>query len=253
VKHWLINGPLHVNADRVNNLSNTISNEISKNSSSIASSAISTGKTVISVLAGIVLGLFVLVFLLYDGERVWRFMVHLFPAEARDRVDAAGVAVWRTLSNYIRGTLIVAVFHGVVIAIALTILGVPLVAPLALLVALGAFIPLVGSVIAGAVAVAVAGLTNGWVGAAVILIVLIVDNQVEAHLLQPFVVGRYVHIHPLVTVLALASGGLLLGVFGAIIAVPAAACINAGPEPWLRRRPRFLPAGEVGVDADPDP
>jgi predicted PurR-regulated permease PerM len=99
---------------------------------------------------------------------------------------------------------------------------------LALLVALGAFVPLVGAVVAGAVAVAVAGLTVGWVGAVAVLIVLVVDNQVEAHVLQPFVVGRYVHIHPMATVLSLACGGLLLGLFGAIIAVPAVACINAG-------------------------
>jgi predicted PurR-regulated permease PerM len=236
VKRWLINGPLHVNASRVNNLSNTISSEISKNSSSIATSAIDTGKTVLTVLAGIVLGIFVTIFLLYDGDNVWRFILRLFPTEARHQVDAAGVAVWRTLSNYIRGTLVVAIFHGVVLAIALTILGVPLVAPLALVVGIGAFIPLIGAIVAGALAVAVAGLTHGWVGAIVVGIVLLVDNQVEAHVLQPFVVGRYVHIHPLATVLALACGELTLGIFGAIIAVPTVACINAGAKALVAGR-----------------
>lgn len=237
VKHWLIHGPLHLNPDRVNHLGNTLSQEISKNSSAIANSAIQTGRTVLSVLAGIVLGIFVTIFLLYDGERVWGFVVGLFPADARPRVTDAGAAVWRTLSNYIRGTLIVAIFHGVVIAIALQIVGVPLVAPLALLVGLGAFVPLVGAVVTGALAVAVAGLTHGWAGAIVIFAVLIVDNQVEGHLLQPFVVGRYVRIHPLATVLALAAGGLLLGIFGAIIAVPVAACVNAGAKALVADRP----------------
>jgi predicted PurR-regulated permease PerM len=245
IKHWLINGPFHVNADRVNNFSNTVSSEISKNSSLIASSAIDTGKTVITVLTGVLLGVFVTIFLLYDGDNVWGFLVHLFPAEARDRVDKAGVAVWRTLSNYIRGTLIVAVFHGTVMAITLTILGVPLVAPLALVVGLGAFIPLIGAIVAGALAVAVAGLTHGWVGAIVIAIVLLVNNQVEAHVLQPFVVGRYVHIHPLATVLALACGELTLGIFGAIIAVPVVACINSGA--------KALVAGRVEAAAEEPP
>jgi predicted PurR-regulated permease PerM len=228
VKHWLITGPLHVHASSVNNVSNTISKEASKNSGLIASSALSTGKTVLTLLAGFILAIFVTIFLLYDGEGVWGFLVRLFPREAHSRIDAAGRAVWRTLSNYIRGTLVVAAFHGVVIAVTLVILGVPLVAPLALVVALGAFVPLIGAIVAGALAVAVAGITHGIVGVVVILAVLLVDNQIEAHVLQPFVVGRYVRIHPLATVLALASGELLLGIFGAIIAVPTVACLNAG-------------------------
>lgn len=240
VKDWLIHGPLHIQASSVNNLSSTINKELSKNSGKIASSALSTGETAISLITGGLLALFCTIFMLYDGDRVWRFLVGLFPSDSRQRVDRAGQAVWQTLSNYIRGTLIVAAFHGAVVAIALTIIGVPLVAPLALIVVMGAFIPLIGAIVAGALAVAVAGLTHGVVGAVAILVVLVVDNQVEAHVLQPFVVGRYVRIHPLATVLALAAGALLLGIFGAFIAVPAVATINAGvralagePEPQV--------------------
>jgi len=227
VKHWLITGPLQLNPTSVNNFSTTISNDVSKNSSAIASTALSTGKTALEVLGGMVLVLFLTVFLLYDGERVWDFLLKGAPVPARPRVDAAGRAAWETISHYVRGTLVVAAFHGIVIAITLTILGVPLAFPLAVLVGLGSFVPLVGAVLTGVLAVGVAGLSKGFIAAVVVIAILLLDNQVEAHVLQPFVVGRYVRIHPLAVVLALTSGALLFGIFGAIIAVPTVACINA--------------------------
>jgi predicted PurR-regulated permease PerM len=226
-KHWLVHGPLRINQSTVNNLSKTVTNDISKNSSKIASAALSTGKTALDALGELVLGLFSTIFLLFDGERIWAFLLKAVPPPRRSRVDAGGHAAWRTLSLYVRGTLIVAAFHGVVMAITLTILGVPLAFPLAVLIGLGAFVPLVGAVVTGALAVAVAGLSKGLVAAIVVLVVLVADNQIEGHALQPFVVGRYVRIHPLAVVLGLATGGLLFGIFGAIVAVPVIACINS--------------------------
>ena len=122
----------------------------------------------------------------------------------------------------------VAAFHGIVIAITLTILGVPLAFPLAVLVGLGSVVPLVGAVVTGALAVGVAALSKGLVPAVIVAAVLLIDNQIEAHVLQPLVVGRYVRIHPLAVVLALTAGALLFGIFGAIVAVPLVACINSG-------------------------
>ena len=177
---------------------------------------------------------------------MWGFLIRGRPPRLRPNVDAAGRAAWKTLSDYVRGTLIVAAFHGVVILITLTILGVPLAFPLAVLVALGSFVPLVGAVVTGALAVAVAALSQGLVAAVIVAAVLVINNQIEAHALQPFVVGRYVRVHPLAVVLSLATGGLLFGIFGAIIAVPIVACINSavrrrgghgGPGSARRRRP----------------
>jgi predicted PurR-regulated permease PerM len=128
----------------------------------------------------------------------------------------------------VRGTLVVAAFHGAVMAITLTLLGVPLAFPLAVVIALGSFIPLVGAVVTGVLAVGVAGLSKGLAAAIIVVGVLIVDGQIEGHVLQPFVVGRYVRVHPLAVVLALASGGLLFGIFGAFAAVPFVACLNTG-------------------------
>jgi putative heme transporter len=227
VKRWLITGPLRLNPTTVNNLSETITNAVTKNTSAIASTALSTGKEALRVLAGIALMIFSTIFLLYDGEKVWGFLVRGAPRATRDQVDRAGRAAWTTLAQYVRGTLVVAAFHGVVIAVTLTILGVPLAFPLAVLVGLGSFVPLVGAIVTGALAVAVAGLSQGLVAAIVVVAVLVIDNQIEAHALQPFVVGRYVRVHPLAVVLALATGGLLFGIFGAIVAVPVVACANS--------------------------
>jgi putative heme transporter len=227
VKHWLIHGPLRLNPSTVNNLGNTITKDVSKNSSVIASTALSTGKTVLEVLAGAALVVFSTILLLYDGERIWKFLLKAAPGESRDRVDGAARAGWRTLGHYVRGTLIVATFHGVVVTVTLTILGVPLAFPLGVLVAIGSFVPLVGAFVTGTLAVAVAGLTKGLLAAVVVVAVLLLDNQIEAHVLQPFVVGRYVRIHPLAVVLSLGAGAILFGIFGAIVAVPVVAFVNS--------------------------
>ncbi|HET6965057.1 MAG TPA: AI-2E family transporter [Acidimicrobiales bacterium] len=261
IKRWLINGPLKMNANTVNNLNSTISNDITKNSKAIASTVLSTGKTVLSFLAGTVLVIFSTIFLIYDGDRVWAFLLKAAPEPARPVVDAAARAAWSTISFYIRGTLIVAFFHGVVVAVTLTILDVPLAFPLAVLVALGSFVPLVGAVVTGVLAVAVAGLAKGLVAAIVMTAVLLLDNQVEAHVLQPFVVGRYVRIHPLAVVLSLAAAGLLFGIVGAIIAVPVVAVVNSAVRAALAHRhanspvdtsaPRLASAGEARVGDPP--
>jgi predicted PurR-regulated permease PerM len=234
VEHWLVTGPLHLDRKTIGNFSDDLSDEVKKNSSAIASTAVSTGKTVVDVLAGLFITLFTTIFLVYDGDRIWEFVTRAAPRTARSAVDAAGKASWETLGHYMRGTLIVALFHGAAIAIVLAILGVPLVVPLALLVALGSFIPLAGAIVTGVLAVGVAGVSQGLVAAIVVAAVLVADNQVEAHVLQPFVVGRYVRIHPLAIVLALTAGTILFGIYGAVIAVPVTACINSAVRSLLR-------------------
>ncbi len=241
VKNWLINGPLKINAKTVDNLSSTLSTAISKNSATIASTALSTGKTVLSFVTGLLLVIFCTVFLVYDGDRVWEFLVKAVPQSVRAEAQAAGRAAWTTIGYYIRGTLMVATFHGVVVAITLTILGVPLSFPLAVLVGLGAFVPLVGAIVTGVLAVAVAGLAKGLVAAIVMTAVLLLDNQIEAHVLQPFVIGRYVRVHPLAVVLSLAAGGILFGIVGAVVAVPVVATANSAIRAAMRHREQPSP------------
>ena len=142
-----------------------------------------------------------------------------------------------------RGTVAVAAIHALVIGLTLYIMGVPLVIPLAVLVFLAAFVPLVGLLFAGALAILVTLAAKGWVDAVILLGILIIEDQLEAHLLQPQVVGRVIRLHPLAVILALAVGGVLAGIVGAVVAVPVVAVITrAGPE--LRRRE----PGDLGPD-----
>ncbi len=218
---------LHVKSSSTASIGNTIDKYLQSHSASVASGALSGITTVGEALAAFVLFLFMTFFLLYDGANIWAFIVGLFPSTARDRVRGAGDQAWARLAGFIRGTFIIAIIHGVVAAVTLSILQVPLVAPLSLLIFIGSFLPIVGSIIFGTLAVAVTFVTRGTVPGIILASVLIVDNQVEAHLLQPLLVGRYVRLHPLVVAVAIAGGGVLEGIFGAVLAVPFVAVVYA--------------------------
>ncbi|MGY1746871.1 AI-2E family transporter [Blastococcus sp. SYSU D00695] len=225
------------------------------NQDKIASGAINTAATVGEVFTGIVLALFTLFFFLKDGRSIWLWLVGLLPGDARAYTDEAARRAWRTLISYVRATVIVALVDAVGIGIGLAVLGVPLVVPLAALVFLGAFIPIIGSFLAGSVAVLVALVSVGPVKALIALAVVILVMQLEGHVLQPLLLGRAVHVHPLAVVLAIAAGLLVAGIFGALIAVPVVACTNVagtylarrhdGPRPPEPRPDRARPA--VGV------
>ena len=174
----------------------------------------------------LILTLFITFFFLYDGERIWHWLISPLPPREVRRVDAAGRAAWTTTTGYVRGTAVIATIHGIVIGLALALLGVPLALPLAVLIFLGSFIPFVGALVAGGLAVLVTFGTQGWVVALILLGILIAESQLEVHLLQPLIVGRYVRLHPLAIGLSFAVGTVLAGIVGAIIAVPTAAVIN---------------------------
>ncbi|HEX3906492.1 MAG TPA: AI-2E family transporter [Mycobacteriales bacterium] len=218
---------LHVKSSSTASIGNTIDNYLQSHSSSVASGALSGITTVGEALAALVLFLFMTFFLLYDGANIWAFIVGLFPPSARDRVRGAGDQAWARLAGFVRGTFIIAIIHGVVAAVMLSILRVPLVAPLSLLIFIGSFLPIVGSIIFGTLAVAITFVTRGTVPGIILAGVLVVDNQVEAHLLQPLLVGRYVRLHPLAVAISIAGGGVLEGIFGAVLAVPFVAVVYA--------------------------
>jgi putative heme transporter len=218
---------LHVKSSSTATIGNTINSYLNKHSSAVATGALSGITTVGEGLAAFVLWFFMTFFMLYDGENMWSWIVRLFPPTSRERVRGAGAQAWARLAGFVRGTFIIAVIHGVVAAIALTILGVPLVAPLALLVFAGSFLPIVGSIVFGALAAAITFVTQGWIAGVILIGILVVDNQVETHVLQPFLVGRYVRLHPLVIAVSIAGGGLLEGIYGAVLAVPFVAVVYA--------------------------
>jgi predicted PurR-regulated permease PerM len=225
-RHFLTTD-LHVKSSSTASIGNTIETYLNSHSSSVASGALNGITTVGEALAAFILFLFMTFFLIYDGGAIWGFVVELFPVQARDRVRGAGNQAWARLAGFIRGTFIIAIIHAVVAAVALSILQVPLVAPLSLLIFIGSFLPVVGSIIFGSLAVAVTLVTRGTVPGIVLMGILIVDNQIEAHLLQPLLVGRYVRLHPLAVAVAIAGGGVLGGIIGAVLAVPFVAVVYA--------------------------
>jgi predicted PurR-regulated permease PerM len=205
------------------------------NQDTLASGALTTAATVGEVITGFFLALFTLFFFLKDGRSIWLWLVGLFPRDARAYIDEAARRAWRTLISYVRATAAVALIDAVGIGVGLAILGVPLVIPLAALVFLGAFIPILGSFLAGSVAVLVALVSKGPITALIALAVVVLVMQVEGHVLQPLLLGRAVRVHPLAVVLSIAAGLLIGGIFGALIAVPLVACANVAGT-YLSRR-----------------
>ena len=203
-------------------------NAIGANKGAIASGAITTAGTVTQVFTGLLLTLLTLFFFLKDGRSIWLWLVGLMPRRARAYVDEAARRSWRTLVSYVRATVSVALIDAIGIGIGLVILRVPLALPLAALVFIGAFIPIIGSFIAGTVAVLVALVSNGIVIALIALGVVILVMQLEGHVFSPLLLGRAVQIHPLAVVLGIATGLIVGGIFGALIAVPLIACLNVG-------------------------
>jgi len=236
-RHWLISGPLHLRPDQINHFGDTAIQTIRDHQQELTSGALSTAGTVTEIVTGALLALFTLIFLLLGGRNIWRYLTQMAPATARQRVSDAGAAGFHSLTGYVRATSVVALVDAVGIGTGLAIMGIPLALPLASLVFLGAFIPLVGAVLSGFVAVVVALLAKGFVYALITLGLIIAVMQLEAHVLQPLVMGRAVSIHPLAVVLGIAAGGVLAGVVGALLAVPTIAFINSAARVLLAPDP----------------
>jgi predicted PurR-regulated permease PerM len=228
IQDSLRTGPLHLSNDQLNGVADTAQRWLDTHRDTLTSGALSTATTAVDVLFTSLLVLFTTFFFLRDGRRIWQFVVGLLPPVARGPLGAAGEASWTTLVSYVRATVLVAFIDAVGIGLALTGLRVQLAFPLAALVFLGAFVPIVGAAVSGAVAVLVALVTKGWVTALLVLAAVVIVQQLEGHILQPLIMGRAVAIHPLAVILAIATGLILAGIMGALIAVPLVATTNTG-------------------------
>lgn len=227
VENWLINGPLHLRETQIEDFINNAVQLIQQNQASITAGALTTAGAVGEILTGFLLTLFVLIFFLVGGEQIWTFLMRAVPHQIRDRADTAGRRGFASLVSYVRATAAVAVVDGVGIGIGLWIMSVPLVVPLATLVFLSAFVPIIGAVVAGAVAVLVALVTNGFVTALIVLAIVVGVMQLEGNVLQPLLLGRAVRLHPLAVVLAITAGLVAAGIPGALLSVPLLAVLNA--------------------------
>jgi len=226
LQRWLLKSPFHVTEDQIKDIAKSLREAVGANTEEITSAGLEGVTVIVEALTGILLTMFSTLFLLYDGKRIWEWTLKLVPAAARPGVAGAGPRAWRTLTAYVRGTVIVALIDAIFIGLGIFFLDVPMAVPLAVFIFLFAFIPLIGAVVSGALAVVVALVTQGVFTAVMTLLVVLAVQQIEGHILQPFILGRAVRVHPLAVVLSVAAGGLVAGIGGAVVAVPLVAVTN---------------------------
>jgi predicted PurR-regulated permease PerM len=237
--HWLHNGPLHLKSSDIDKLGDQATKAIKSHQGQLISGAIATVRTVVEALGALLLILLATFFLLRDGEMIWGWVVRLLPREAQARVDLAARIGWGAFGGYMRGQVLIALFHGVSVMILLFVLRVPLAAALGVLIFLGSFVPIIGLTITGSLCVAVALLEHGFTAAIVVAVAIVVLIQLEAHLLQPFIMSRSVEVHPLAIALSVLTGTILAGIPGALLAVPLVAFLNTMTK--ALRRPLEIP------------
>ncbi len=223
---WLAEGPLKLSTENLEKWVEQGREAVSNNSDTLVSGALHATVTVGHVLAGAIIALFCTFFFLLDGRTIWSWVVGLLPRGSREHVHQAGRRGLVTLGAYTRTQILVAAVDAIGIGIGAAILRLPLAFPLAILVFLGSFIPIVGAVVTGSVAVLVALVTHGPVAALIMLGVVLAVQQIEGHVLQPFLMGHAVSLHPVAVLLSVAAGSFIAGILGALFAVPLVAVLN---------------------------
>jgi len=242
---WLVDGPLGIDQAQIDEVVGNIQGFIQDNVIGVASGALSVGSAIGSLFAGIIIALVALFFFMRDGRKIWTWTVGLLPDPAVERADHAGNHAWLTLRRYTQTTVFVAFVDAVGIGVGAWILGVPLALPIAILVFLFSFIPLIGATLSGAIASLVALVDGGWTTALIMLAIVLAVQQIEGNVLYPWLFGKAASIHPLAVLLTITAGTLTLGLIGAIIAVPIVATLYAFK--------RGLSLGEAIDEEDPPP
>ena len=252
LQRQLAASPLHLTSAQVGELGTQAAENLRGNSNTLLSGALRVGSTAADIATGFFIVLFSTYFFLAGGNRIWSWIVRLFPRTARARVDGAGAHAWSTLTAYVRATIVVAFVDGVGVGVVAALLDVPLALPLGVLVFLGAFIPVVGALVTGIVAVLVALVAQGPVVALLMLGGVVAVQQIESHVLQPFLMGRAVQVHPLAVILSIGAGVLLAGIVGGLFAVPLAAVVNVVAQ-YLSGESADADSGEGVLAEEPEP
>jgi predicted PurR-regulated permease PerM len=229
IRDWLEEGPLRVSDSQLDSYLSEVQRTIAESTreGGVLTSIGEVGTALGHVVAGFFIVLFASYFFLADGNRIWAWVVRLSPRAARVKVDSSGQVAWRSLTQFVRATVLVAAVDAIGVMIVAAILGVPFVLAIGVLVFLGAFVPMIGATLAGTVAVLVALVDQGPIIALLMLGGVILVQQIEGHVLQPFLMGRFVSVHPLGVIVAIGCGVLLAGIAGALVAVPFASAVNA--------------------------
>lgn len=219
---WLEHGPLPftVTSEDITDWIAEGQRWLISHSGDIAGTVFANVGGVFEVFTIMALSFFTTIFFLASGQKMWIWFLDQIPSRSRPRMHSAAAAGWYTFSGYARGTVIIALIDGILAYVLLTIVGVPLAAPLAVLVFIGAFIPLVGAPAAMIIAAVVALAANGIVPALIVTIGIAGIGQLEGHVLQPLIMGRQVSLHPVVVALGVTAGTFLGGLLGAVVAIP---------------------------------
>jgi predicted PurR-regulated permease PerM len=248
IEAFLSGPPLRLPAGELNRWTAQGIAWVAENRGQVAAQVLGEARVVAELFAGLALAVFTSIFFLHSGERMWEWLLAQLPVR-RPRWNAAARAGWTAFAGYTRGVVTVASTNAFLVGIALTLLGVPLALPLTLLVLIGGFIPLIGAPIAMWVATLVALAGRGPWTAVAVLVLIVVIGQIEGHVLHPIIMSRAVKLHPVVVAVSVASGTVLAGIIGAVVAVPLVAVAWAT---YAQTR-AFDPADPGPDPAAPDP
>jgi putative heme transporter len=251
IRDWLRSGPLNVTDSQISEGLDKAQEQVSALGEDAVGKLAEVGTAVGHIVAGLFIVLFSTYFFLADGAKIWAWLVRLFPRAGRLRADSSGRVAWESLTQFVRATVLVAGTDAIGIMIGAAVLGVPFVGAIGVLVFLGAFVPMIGAFVSGTVAVLVALVAQGPFTALLMFGVVVLVQQLEAHVLQPFLMGRFVSVHPLGVIIAIALGVLVAGIPGALIAVPLAASLNS----VVQHLANYTEVGEdpeVAAEEDPD-
>jgi predicted PurR-regulated permease PerM len=244
LQDFLLQGPLPIDQGMIDDARQAVVDFAT--SSQFGSGAIAGVSVAGELITGAALGVVILFFFLKDGDQIWNFFLSPLHGERLARGQRIGTTSVRVLGGYVRGTATIAAVDATAIGVGLLILQVPLALPLAVLVFIGSFIPLVGATATGILAALVALVANGWVVALIVLAIVIAVNQLEGNFLQPVVMAQSLKLHPLVILVALTAGTILGGIVGAILSVPIAAVVWAIAKVWNAPADRVVPPTQTG-------
>src|SRR6185312_2739792 len=214
IEVWLEGKPFHVDPHTLDNLQGKLTSYLEAHRTTLINQALNGAGRIVDVLTVLALAVFCSIFFTSSGDRMWHWFQEQMPAGLRPVWARCGNTAWRTFAGYTRGIILVAAANAIMVGVSLWLLGVPLVLPLTILEFTASFIPLAGSPIAMAVATVVALASKGVTTAVVVL------GQIEGHVLQPFVMGWAVRLHPVAVAVSVIAGTISAGLLGAVVAVP---------------------------------
>ncbi|MFF9912640.1 AI-2E family transporter [Streptomyces sp. NPDC013457] len=225
VREWAAGPPLNIGDDQISGALDTAMARVQDSVGSVVTAVASGLGTVLNGVVTAVLALFLMFFFLKDGPRFLPWLARQLPGRFATDVPAVAERGWDTLGTFVRSQAFVGLLDAVFIGLGLWVLGVPLVLPLAVLTFVSAFVPIVGALFAGLVAVLIALVSNGPTDALIVLAIIVVVQQLEGNVFQPMIQSRGLGLHAGVVLLAVTLGGSLAGIVGSLLAVPVAALI----------------------------